>query len=109
MALASKVRREDEPWVITSIAPAAARAAVTVATSPVEVIRMSPEVEVIVAPVLVKAPEPERVMSPEARTDPLGLTVVPLDTVRAPAESRVPVPVKSPEGVIVMFPLLVVL
>jgi hypothetical protein len=77
MALASKVRREDEPWVITSIAPAAARAAVTVAASPVEVIRMSPPVDVIVAPVLVNAPEPERVMSPEACSAPVGATDVP--------------------------------
>ena len=95
--------------MITSIAPAAARAAVTVAASPVEVIRISPAVEVTVAPVLVKAPEPDKVMSPDARTEPLGLTVVPLDTVRLPAELRAPVPVKSPDGVIVMFPPLVVL
>jgi hypothetical protein len=77
MVFAFTARVEEEPSVSTSIEPAAFNAELIVAASPVDVIRMSPPVEVTVALVFVKAPEPDIVTSPPALTVAPGATVVP--------------------------------
>jgi hypothetical protein len=90
--LAFRATVDDAPSVSTSTEPAALKSELIVAVLPVDVIRMSPPVEVIVALVFVKALEPDIVTSPPALTVAPGATVDPPLTVIVPA-----VAVSAPE------------
>lgn len=94
------------PLAVIRIVPALTALLIS---TPLPLTSTFPPVDVSVAPVpFVIAPEPERVMLPEAWIAPVGATDVPPLMVIEPAEVKVPEPVYVPEGVIAMFPELVV-